>query len=67
MAVNRFGLQSSVQKIINVCGQLLIGDRLDGNIQPQNELPERVQIIFNCMDRIVASFQIAAVIDDRVG
>jgi hypothetical protein len=34
MAVNRFRLQSSVQKIIDVCGQLLIGDRFDGNVQP---------------------------------
>ena len=67
MAVNRFGLQSSVQKIIDIGGQLLIGDRFDGNVQPQDELPERVQIIFNCVDRVVASFQIAAVIDDRVG
>jgi len=34
MAVNRFGLQSSVQQIIDICSQLLIGDRFDGNVQP---------------------------------
>jgi len=67
MTVNRFGLQSSVQKIIDIGGQLLIGDRFDGNIQPYDELSERMQIILNGMDRVVASLQIAAVIDDRVG
>jgi len=33
MAVNRFGLQSSVQQIINICGQFLIGDCFDGMLR----------------------------------
>jgi len=34
MAVDRFGLQSSVQQMIDVRSQLPVGDRFNGNVQP---------------------------------
>ncbi len=37
------------------------------NIQPQNEQPEGTHIIFDCVWRIIPSFNEPTVIDDRIG
>ena len=67
MTVDRFGLQPFGHQIIDISVDLLIADMLKGNIDPQHKLFELIEIRFKRMVGVVATLQIAAVVDDYVG
>ena len=64
MAVYRLGLQPFAEQIVNISVYLAVSDLLNGHIEPQHKVSQGVQIVLNCMGRVVAALQMAAVIDD---
>jgi len=67
VTVDGFGLQPSIQEVIEVSQQLFMGHRLDGYIHPDHELLERVHIVLNGMARVIPSLQEPAVIQNGGG
>ena len=67
VTVDRLGLQPSVQQVIQVGQQFFMGHLFDGNIHPDYELLQGVQIVFNGMGRVVPSLQEPAVVQDGGG
>ena len=49
MTVDRLGLQSFSQQIIDISDDLGIADIFNGHIHPQHKLSELIEIGFKCM------------------
>ena len=67
MAVDGLGTQPSIQQMINVAQQDLMRYLLDGDIDPQNELTQRIHVVSDGVGGVVAPLKKAPVMNNRVG
>ena len=66
MTVDGFGTKPLIQQRIDISQNLPVRYLLKGNIKPDHKVRKGVHIVFHGVGRVVASFQVPTVVNDRV-
>ena len=67
MRIDRFRFKPLALKQVDILRHLLVGDLLNGLIQPQHKVLKRVHVVPDGVRRVVPPLQVAPVVDDRIG